>query len=683
MKQVLAALGLLLFILPAGLASAQGQEAAESSAIDPIMVSATREERDLMAVPMSVTVVYSKAIEERYPGANTAVKFMDVPGVSFPTGRGAPGNNLMVSIRGQRPWRVLYLIDGMRVSSVFREDINKGLLTVDPTDIERVEIIKGPASSLYGSEAIGGVVNIITRKGGGEGRPIGGRFDLTYDGSTSGFQPHVAVYGDPGDWWYRVSASYQKAGDRRMAELGRADHSSFTTESLFGSLGHDFGWGFAELTFNHYDSDVEEMTYRYSMDERTAKYYPIEHDQITELGVFPKNRRDSVSGKLVFRNPLPHLDLLTLRAYHQDRDSYEAGYYKSNGLLNVGRGEVVKNFGAAVQADFSFGPHELIAGFEYLHDDLEARTQSEWSEPILITEATETTGAAYVQDTWHIFGPLTLIAGLRHTWTSIELSRFDEIPERATSLKFKNLVGNAGLVYAPLDTLSLRLQYSQGFRTPDLASKLTGTGEYLLPNYDLQPETSENWEFGVRYNDGSLFVDATVYHNKVDDFIKSWNLGWYNGHLLSTMVNAANYDVTGFELGVSWRIGGTGLTPYGSYSYLDGTVDYGDSSTKNVAAPRSWGTIGLRYDRPFGEDGNFYADATARISSNFLEILQSGFVMYRSKSGNTVDFSVGAEWGEPRIKIVASLKNVLDREFQPAYYGYPARHFVLSASVLF
>ena len=187
--------------------------------LEPVTVTATRSEQDLMKIPMSVTIVDEETIEERYTGGNTAEKLKEIPGVSYSPNKSGPGNNSMIMIRGQNPKRVLFLIHGINQNSVFKEDQNKGLLTIDPSDIERVEVIRGPASSLYGSEAIGGVVNFITKKG-GDGRPFGGRADFTYDHSNRGYRPHVAIYGDTDTYRFRLSGSFQNAGDRRSVEAG-------------------------------------------------------------------------------------------------------------------------------------------------------------------------------------------------------------------------------------------------------------------------------------------------------------------------------------------------------------------------------------------------------------------------------------------------------------------------------
>ncbi|MDR1038983.1 MAG: TonB-dependent receptor [Deltaproteobacteria bacterium] len=676
---------LTVLIFPAS-SSAQLSPPETPMAVEPIMVTATRSERDLMQVPMSVSVVTEQEIEERYPGSNTAEKMRDVPGVSYAVNRAGPGNNGMLILRGQIPMRVLYLIDGINQNSVFKDDQNKGLLTIDPSDIERIEIIKGPASSLYGSEAIGGVVNVITKKG-GDGRPFGGRADLVYDNSNDGYTPHLAIYGDTESYRYRVSGSFQKAGDRRAAKVGRLDHSDFSTESVFGNFGYISENGELDITFNHYDSDVNEANSRWYGDPLyIAKYLPYGDPDLTELSMFPENRRDTIVGKLVLRDLIEHLDRLTFRLYHQRRNTKQLGVqYPATNLLSSLLVDKTKTFGAYLQGDLSLGDHEINIGLDFVHDQLLNESEAANREYGFF-ESKQATFAAFIQDVWHIADPLTLTTGIRYTRINSHQGRLDAFPESANkSYSFENVVGNAGLVYMPWEVLSLRLQYSQGFRAPDLASKLTGTGGYLMPFPDLKPEKSQSYEFGVRYSDNNLFIDAAVFYSKVKDFIASKYLGIVDNHFYWRMKNAAEYTTVGFELGASWRIFDTGFTAYGGYTYLDGKLKDHESGTtsKGNATPRSWGSVGLKWDSDASDDLRVFADATFRAAAK-RSFISNGVLMNKYRSGKTMDFNLGFDYGEDRrLKVVLAVKNLFDEEYEPSYYNYPARHFVLSAAYLF
>ncbi|MDR1657517.1 MAG: TonB-dependent receptor [Deltaproteobacteria bacterium] len=681
-------LGAILGLSFANPASAQDDE---SSTIDAIVVTATRSERDLMKVPMSVTVVDDQKIEERYPGSNTAEKLRDAPGVSFSPNKSGPGNNSMLMIRGQNPLRVLYLIDGVSQNSVFKEDMNKGLLTIDPSDIERIEIIKGPASALYGSEAIGGVVNVITKKG-GEGKPFGGRVDFTYDHSNRSYKPHLALYGDTDQYRYRLSGSYQDAGDRRAVTHGRLDHSGFSTESVFGNFGYTWDRGDVDITFSHYDSDVDEMSGKWDADGPVQKYLPYGHPDLVELSTFPANRRDTIIGNVVLRDLLPHLDQLSTKLSYQNRDTKQVGWqYPQTSLLSSYLADKTKTFFASVQGDLSFGSHEINVGLDYTYDKLKNQAQRiDYSigglTPLYELDATQQTLAFFAQDVWQIIDPLTLTTGLRYTKVNTDQGRLDEYPQWANrSYAFDNLVWNAGLVYQATNTLALRLQFAQGFRTPDLASKLTGTGGYQLPSPNISPETSESYEFGLRYNDNSLYVDAAVFYNNIDDFIYSEYLGIINNHYLWRAKNSAEYRTIGFEFDIAYTLGETGLTPYASYTYVDGRQTNKENGTylKNISSPRTWGSVGLKWEGEVFDQTRLFADLIYRSSAKYTYVAD-GTVMFHNRSGRTMDLNLGLDHGEDqRFKLVLSVKNLLNEAYEPAYYHYPSRYFVVSASYLF
>ena len=118
-----------------------------------------------------------------------------------------------INIRGESGARVLILIDGQKVTE--QKSMDGAPLLIDPNRIERIEVIKGPASVLYGSEAIGGAVNIITKKGGD--RPLEADAHVSFNSSTDGFEEGLSLYGSQGGFDYRVGVTHSDQGDRRAA----------------------------------------------------------------------------------------------------------------------------------------------------------------------------------------------------------------------------------------------------------------------------------------------------------------------------------------------------------------------------------------------------------------------------------------------------------------------------------
>lgn len=134
-------------------------QAEESVQTSEVTVTAGRVEQQLLEVPMAVTVVTNQEIQKS-SARNVRRTLEDIPGVMV-NNAGSQGLK-RVSIRGEDTFRTLTLIDGQKISE--QKSMSGASILIDPNSIERIEVIKGPASVLYGSDALGGVVNIITKK---------------------------------------------------------------------------------------------------------------------------------------------------------------------------------------------------------------------------------------------------------------------------------------------------------------------------------------------------------------------------------------------------------------------------------------------------------------------------------------------------------------------------------------
>lgn len=197
-----------------------------------VEVTATRVAHDLMDVPMSVGVVSAEEISRK--GVTTIGEVIrDVPGVEL-NNDGTPGL-VRVSIRGEGTMRTTILIDGQKISE--HKSMSGTPILIDPSAVERVEVIKGPASVLYGSDAIGGVINIITKKGGN--RPV--QFDIStgYNGSGDGFLTNASLYGSVNGFNYRLSGSYSDFGDLNTPS-GTVHGTDYDTRSGSVFLSYDF-----------------------------------------------------------------------------------------------------------------------------------------------------------------------------------------------------------------------------------------------------------------------------------------------------------------------------------------------------------------------------------------------------------------------------------------------------------
>ncbi|HSE96482.1 MAG TPA: TonB-dependent receptor plug domain-containing protein, partial [Methylomirabilota bacterium] len=195
--------GALLAGLAVGAAEGQPPAAAPTAGevhrADPVVVTATRSEQRLEEIGASVTVVPEEVLEaQQYRLVEEALRA--VPGVDVQRS-GSPGKLTTIRIRGANPTQVQVLIDGVRVKSATTGDFDFADLPLD--DIERIEVVRGPQSTLYGADAVGGVVNIITRRG--QGTPSA--FVDVEGGNYETFRLRAGASGAVGPWSASLGAS--------------------------------------------------------------------------------------------------------------------------------------------------------------------------------------------------------------------------------------------------------------------------------------------------------------------------------------------------------------------------------------------------------------------------------------------------------------------------------------------
>src|SRR5262245_51129863 len=168
--------------------------ASEIRRAEPVVVTATRSEEPLEQTGASVTVVPEEAMRvQEYRAVEDVLR--TIPGIQVETS-GSPGKLSTIQIRGANATQVQVLIDGVRVKSVTSGDFDFADLTLD--NIERIEVLRGPQSTLYGADAIGGVIHIITKRGQG---PPAAYVDAEA-GNYDTYRERAGVSGSEGPWSY-------------------------------------------------------------------------------------------------------------------------------------------------------------------------------------------------------------------------------------------------------------------------------------------------------------------------------------------------------------------------------------------------------------------------------------------------------------------------------------------------
>lgn len=681
----------------AGLISAAALpvQAQEETGQRGVTVTATRAERELLEVPASVSSVSSEEIR-RGGAAVVAEALRDIPGVEVHDGSVSGAKR--VFIRGESGARVLILIDGQKTSE--QKAMTGAVFLMDPALIERIEIIKGPSSVLYGSEAIGGVVNIITKKGGE--RPVQVDVGISYDSSTEGTRQHLSVYGKSGRMGYRVGGAWSDHDDRDTPG-GTADGTAYKESSIFAYIdyqGDDFVVGGRYDTYNgDYRTYVPEGTISGTMEhfaqdlpewsrEKVSFFYEAEHlsDALVKLraDAYAQNTYKDFRMDMDVR-PMPAVQIpLQMRnRTENDQDTY----------------------GLAVQTDWLVADdHYVIAGVELIQDRLKAdefrRQRGPWApmppfnaQPQEFVESSYTNKAKsdfyalYVQDEWSLNPDTILTLGLRQTWARNELTSAEEPGLEEDSSRDSKLVYSIGLTWQGLEDTALRTSYSQGYRLPTLQQLFIGTvhgsQNPTYSNPDLKPETSDNVEIGLRHFGQNLLVDAALFASKTEDYITTAAHPTINN--ANTFANVDKASTHGMEVAVAYLVESLNLTPYGSATWLKRKFESEDLNTWKTGNPELQGRIGLRHERAIAAGVDANLDAYVRAAGK-AERENSDGTIDTDDSWQTLNLTMGFTFGSrQQYELNLNLNNLTDEKYTVSQESIPmaGRHFVVGISGAF
>ncbi|WP_239989994.1 TonB-dependent receptor plug domain-containing protein [Corticimicrobacter populi] len=439
------------------------------SALAPVVVTASRTPQPLDTVLGDVTVIDHETLQNS-KSSSLAEILSRQPGVQIYTS-GGPQTVTGVYLRGANPLQTLVLIDGMRIN-----DSNAGSIAwnaLDPAIIERVEILRGAASSLYGADAIGGVINIITRRAAdGESFNAWANFGL---GSRDTFKTSMGATGAQNGWDYRLSASKASSDGFDAKTVGSSNHhpdrDGYEQHSVAGALGYNWreNQRIGLDIYNGYiDGDYDGGGHPSRSLTRQQAYSLSSTNQLTDIW------------QSVVR-------------FGFAKDSIESRSGNTSSLVGM------------IQRQYSWQNNFQLASSQHLGlvlERLEERplTASEYAES---RRNTNSAAAIYRGD----FGRHHLQASIRHD----NVSGLDS--QTTGSLAYDlDLDSNwrAGLAA------------STGFRMPTFADMYTPYAWGYRGNPDLKPEKSRNIEAHVRYASGPLSVEATVYQNKVRDLIQGY-----------------------------------------------------------------------------------------------------------------------------------------------------------------
>jgi vitamin B12 transporter len=579
--------------------------AVEHTQLNDQLVTATRTAQTAEQSLAAVTV-FDRAQIERSQASSLPELLKKVPGVSL-TNNGGPGKNTALYMRGSNANHVLVLIDGIKIGSV----TSGGAALQDlPLElIERIEVVRGPRSSLYGSEAIGGVIQIFTRKGTGSGaKPF---FSAGY-GTHDSYSGSAGVAGGDGQGWYSLGLSGLDSDGINAKEPGASGYESDADgyRNLSGSL--SAGYRFT----NGLELDANLLQAKSHND-----YDQVNRARSAGFGANADGVQKVIGGRARFAPLEPWQVTLQAGRGEDKSDSYLDGEFDAR--FDSRRDS------ASWQNDLSLAPgHTLTLGLDYQRDEVNGTT-------------------AYVEDSRDNRGAFVQYLGEigRHDWQlSLRRDRDDQFGRHDT--------GSLSWGYALSDELRLSASYGTAFKAPTF-NQLYFPG---FGNADLQPEESKSLELGLsgRYAWGHWALNA--YRTRIDNLIANVRA---NGNLRAEGVDEAR--IRGLELVLGSQL--LGWQWNANYTLMDaenrsqrvsrgGIAYYGKDLNRRPSQ-----LFNLDIDRDFGDFG---VGASLHAQNSAYDDLEnqtelSGFATLDLRG----EYRLSPQW-----RLQTRLANLLDADYQ-------------------
>ncbi len=673
-------------------------QAAENYKAQDVVVTASRIEQQLADVNMSVSVITSEDIAEM-SGAKTIADLLEskVPGIQVKNDGGQGIDR--IKIRGEDAFRTLVMIDGQRISE--QKSMSGVPLLIDPSQVERIEVIRGPASVLYGSDAIGGAINIITKKGGEDA--FGATVSAGLDTASSGKELSGSIYGAANGWKYRFGGAIRNA-DNIDTPVGEMPHTEFSSKAANAFLSYDIDPNkTVGLSLSHFDLDFMSGAISYAPENFFV--------DVPEW----KRTRGSVFGE--FKNLTENLARLRIDLSQERNTKLMENHVnpstatKTAPSVNSYADNTLDTSSLNTQADWILGDnHYLITGYEFSYDDLDAISQTYLDlssiVPILRdpVQSKDQSFSGY-QMRHSIFATMesTLFEnwvfnyGVRYTWvkndmdvnTPNSLSMPPDIvgvPEG--KFHYDNHDGKAvfnfGTTYKGFENLTLRANWSQGYRAPLLQELFVDTsmgGELTYANPDLKPETSDNFEIGARYTNGVLTLDGSVFYSKADDYITTIAVG--DG--INRYTNMGEAETLGLELDASVKVGD--FEPYTVLTLMRREYKENGIKTTKSGTPKVMARYGVRYQNEYDSAlFRFDAYAVSQTKTESWNFEKDQLNEDGSFGGfTTFNLTGGVSFGPQKAYSVdVGLYNLTNKLYQTSDAIYePGRYFALKMNATF
>ena len=599
-----------------------------------VVVTGTRTPKFLKDTPIQTRVITSKDIA-RVDATNVQdLLQQEMPGIEFSY---AMNQQTHLNFSGFGGQGVLFLVDGERLAGETMDDVDFTRLNMD--NVERIEIVKGAASALYGSNATGGVINIITKHA---TQPwtlnVNGRY------AKHNEQRYGASFGLNGKHWNNMLT----------ANFNRMDN--YDVHSAPNPVTRVISTIYGDKTMNFKEQLTWSPSEKLSLTGRAGYFFR----ETTRTADLPERYRDFTGGLRLNWNISENDVLQANYAF----DQYDKSDFQKQRKLDIRDYSNVQNTFRMLYNHSFEGGDVLTIGADYLHDYLyntnlegDVKKQDSWD--------------VFAQYDWQITDKLEAVGAVRYDYFS--------------DGKDSHVTPKLNLCYKPLRNLALRAGYGMGFRAPTLKEKYYNfdmSGIWIVEgNPNLKSEISHNFNLSAEYTKGHYNFTASAYYNKVKN-----KLSTSAPYFKSTTdklpylpyTNLDSYSVYGGEVGVQarWNNGFSSRITY-AYTKEQLAKDKDGNTINNQYIPAREHALNMRfdYDHQFTKNYGLSVGLNGRVLSGVENVEYKNY--YDVSEGTvTVSYPAYTLWKlslVQRFGKVVKVNMALDNLF-----NYRPEHYYLN-----
>lgn len=669
------------------------------------VITATRSERKTIDVPAAVNLVPREMIDARN-GKTSAEVLREEGGVFVQKTNHGGGSAIL---RGLSSNQILLLVDGVRLNnSTYRLGNHQYLTTVDNNALEQIEVVHGPTSVLYGSDALGGTINLITR------RPplhaasaqikaraaLFGRFASADEEKTG--RGEIALYNHR--WALLAGFSRKHFGDLRRG--GNSDDPEIENstnglrQSPSGFDGYDAD---AKLVFVPSPHSELLLAYQQFHQGEVPRYDKYESGD-NSLWLYSPQNRNLAYGKFTqhLRSPVWKQLQFTVSLNRQEEGRITQKQPDDEIVREL---DEVNSYGFTAQAVAEYRDHQISFGGDVYLDDV---ASGRWLEdPQNGGRNADARGrfpdgaayrsfGAYVQDEWQVSQRWMLLPGLRYSYFQTDFalpaSVLGGIDLGKVDLSFSALTASVGTVYKISPSLSLAANAGQAFRAPNL-SDLSKLGEskgttFEIPNTGLKPEKLFSLDAGIRWHHPALRGSLVGYYAAVRDLLGRVPVTINGAETIiaagdtlqvRTRENIGEAYLGGFEFAFDARINQP-LHIFANAAYTYGQNSSADEPISKI--PPLFGLLGVRYHH-----GSWNAELYSRFAARQNRLSADDLDDPRIPNSGTPGWHTinlrGRYHPIAGVSLSLALENLLDKNYREHGSGIngPGRNLVISVRI--